>query len=158
MSEEINKPEEMNTPAASEKPRWYVVHTYSGYENKVKANIEKTVENRGMQHLIHEVSVPLQDVVEMKDGQQKKVSRKVFPGYVLLKMIMTDETWYIVRNTRGVTSFVGLAPNLYHCLMQKCMQWVLVEKLKIWILQWVMQSVLPVVLLQVPLVKFKKSA
>ncbi len=107
MSEEINKPEEMNTPAASEKPRWYVVHTYSGYENKVKANIEKTVENRGMQHLILEVSVPLQDVVEMKDGQQKKVSRKVFPGYVLLKMIMTDETWYIVRNTRGVTSFVG---------------------------------------------------
>ena len=106
MSEEINKPEEMNTNTSAES-KWYVVHTYSGYENKVKANIEKTVENRGMQHLIHEVSVPLQDVVEIKDGQKKTVQRKVFPGYVLLKMIMTDETWYIVRNTRGVTSFVG---------------------------------------------------
>ena len=106
MSEEINKPEEMNTNTSAES-KWDVVHTYSGYENKVKANIEKTVENRGMQHLIHEVSVPLQDVVEIKDGQKKTVQRKVFPGYVLLKMIMTDETWYIVRNTRGVTSFVG---------------------------------------------------
>ena len=94
MSEEINKPEEMNTNTSAES-KWYVVHTYSGYENKVKANIEKTVENRGMQHLIHEVSVPLQDVVEIKDGQKKTVQRKVFPGYVLLKMIMTDETWSV---------------------------------------------------------------
>ncbi|WMI80690.1 transcription termination/antitermination protein NusG [Anaerotignum sp. MB30-C6] len=104
MSEEINKPEEIKTSTES---RWYVVHTYSGYENKVKANIEKTVENRGMQDLIHEISVPLQDVVEIKDGQKKTVQRKVFPGYVLIKMIMNDETWYVVRNTRGVTSFVG---------------------------------------------------
>lgn len=105
MSEEINKPEE--TKAVSAEARWYVVHTYSGYENKVKANIEKTVENRGMQDQIFEVSVPLQDVVEVKDGQKKTVQRKVFPGYVLLNMIMNDETWYVVRNTRGVTSFVG---------------------------------------------------
>lgn len=105
MSEEINKAEE--TRALPEEARWYVVHTYSGYENKVKANIEKTVENRGMQDQIFEVSVPLQDVVEMKDGQKKTVQRKVFPGYVLLNMIMNDETWYVVRNTRGVTSFVG---------------------------------------------------
>ncbi|WP_304507169.1 transcription termination/antitermination protein NusG [Anaerotignum sp.] len=104
MSEEINKPEKIKTSAES---RWYVVHTYSGYENKVKANIEKTVENRGMQDQIHEISVPLQDVVEIKDGQKKTVQRKVFPGYVLIKMIMNDETWYVVRNTRGVTSFVG---------------------------------------------------
>ena len=104
MSEEINKSEELKTSTES---RWYVVHTYSGYENKVKANIEKTVENRGMQDLIHEISVPLQDVVEIKGGQKKTVQRKVFPGYVLIKMFMTDETWYVVRNTRGVTSFVG---------------------------------------------------
>lgn len=104
MSEEINKPEENNISAES---KWYVVHTYSGYENKVKANIQKTVENRGMQDWIHEISVPMQDVVEVKDGQKKTVQRKVFPGYVLIKMIMNDETWYIVRNTRGVTSFVG---------------------------------------------------
>lgn len=90
-----------------EKARWYVVHTYSGYENKVKANIEKLVENRNMQDVIQEVAVPIQDAVEIKDGQKKVVQRKVFPGYVLLKMIMNDDTWYIVRNTRGVTSFVG---------------------------------------------------
>jgi transcriptional antiterminator NusG len=87
--------------------KWYVVHTYSGYENKVKANIEKIVENRGMQDYILEVAVPGQDAVEIKNGQKKVVARKVFPGYVLLKMIMDDDTWYIVRNTRGVTSFVG---------------------------------------------------
>lgn len=87
--------------------RWYVVHTYSGYENKVKANIEKLVENRGMHDLIQEVAVPVEDEVEIKNGQKKVVQRKVFPGYVLLKMIMNDDTWYVVRNTRGVTSFVG---------------------------------------------------
>ena len=86
---------------------WYVVHTYSGYENKVKANIEKIVENRGMQEMIHEVLVPTQESVEIKNGQQKVVNRKVYPGYVMLKMIMDDDTWYVVRNTRGVTSFVG---------------------------------------------------
>ena len=86
---------------------WYVVHTYSGYENKVKANIEKTIENRKLQDQILEVSVPLQDAVEIKNGVKKKVQRKLFPGYVLLHMEMNDETWYVVRNTRGVTGFVG---------------------------------------------------
>ncbi|MCL2593279.1 MAG: transcription termination/antitermination protein NusG [Defluviitaleaceae bacterium] len=89
--------------------KWYVVHTYSGYENKVKANIEKIVETRNLHHEIEEVIVPMHDVVEVKNGQKKNVTRKVFPGYVLLKMVMNDETWYIVRNTRGVTSFVGPA-------------------------------------------------
>ncbi len=89
------------------KTNWYVVHTYSGYENKVKANIEKTIENRKLQDQILEVSVPLQDVIEVKNGVKKKVQKKMFPGYVLLNMEMNDDTWYVVRNTRGVTGFVG---------------------------------------------------
>ncbi|MCI8624767.1 MAG: transcription termination/antitermination protein NusG [Lachnospiraceae bacterium] len=87
--------------------KWYVVHTYSGYENKVKANIEKTIENRKLQDQILEVSVPLEEVVEVKNGVKKQVQKKLFPGYVLLNMIMNDDTWYVVRNTRGVTGFVG---------------------------------------------------
>lgn len=90
-----------------EEAKWYVVHTYSGYENKVKLDIEMAVENRGMENLILEVAVPMQNTVEVKDGKKRLVEKKVFPGYVLVKMIMTDETWYVVRNTRGVTSFVG---------------------------------------------------
>lgn len=86
---------------------WYVVHTYSGYENKVKANIEKTIENRKLQDQILEVAVPVQEVVEVKNGVKKPVSKKLFPGYVLLNMYMNDVTWYVVRNTRGVTGFVG---------------------------------------------------
>lgn len=86
---------------------WYVVHTYSGYENKVKVDIEKTIENRGLQDQILEVSVPMQDVVEIKNGAQKQVAKKMFPGYVLINMVMNDDTWYVVRNTRGVTGFVG---------------------------------------------------
>ena len=86
---------------------WYVVHTYSGYENKVKANIEKTIENRKLQDQILEVTVPMQDVVEIKNGARKQVQKKMFPGYVLINMIMNDDTWYVVRNTRGVTGFVG---------------------------------------------------
>jgi len=86
---------------------WYVVHTYSGYENKVKANIEKTIENRKLQDQILEVAVPMQDVVELKNGARKQVQKKMFPGYVLINMIMNDDTWYVVRNTRGVTGFVG---------------------------------------------------
>lgn len=86
---------------------WYVVHTYSGYENKVKANIEKTIENRKLQDQILEVTVPMQDVVELKNGAKKQVQKKMFPGYVLINMIMNDDTWYVVRNTRGVTGFVG---------------------------------------------------
>ena len=86
---------------------WYVVHTYSGYENKVKANIEKTIENRKLQDQILEVAVPMQDVVEVKNGAKKQVAKKMFPGYVLINMVMNDDTWYVVRNTRGVTGFVG---------------------------------------------------
>ena len=86
---------------------WYVVHTYSGYENKVKANIEKTIENRHLEEEILEVRVPMQDVVEMKSGAKKTVQKKMFPGYVLINMVMNDDTWYVVRNTRGVTGFVG---------------------------------------------------
>lgn len=86
---------------------WYVVHTYSGYENKVKANIEKTIENRHLEEEILEVRVPMQDVMEMKNGARKSVQKKMFPGYVLINMVMNDDTWYVVRNTRGVTGFVG---------------------------------------------------
>lgn len=87
--------------------RWYVAHTYSGYENKVKLDIEKTIENRKLQDQIFEVLVPVEEVVELKDGKKKSVSKKIFPGYVLINMIMNDATWYVVRNTRGVTGFVG---------------------------------------------------
>ena len=86
---------------------WYVVHTYSGYENKVKANIEKTIENRHLEDQILEVRVPMEDVVEVNNGTRKQLQRKLFPGYVLLNMVMNDDTWYVVRNTRGVTGFVG---------------------------------------------------
>ena len=86
---------------------WYVVHTYSGYENKVKANIEKTIENRHLEEEILEVRVPMQDVMEVKNGARKTVQKKMFPGYVLINMVMNDDTWYVVRNTRGVTGFVG---------------------------------------------------
>ncbi|MCR4709781.1 MAG: transcription termination/antitermination protein NusG [Clostridiales bacterium] len=87
--------------------KWYVVHTYSGHENKVKVNIEKMVENRNMQNLILEIAVPTEDVVEIKDGQRKIKTKKMFPGYVIIKMIVTNESWYLVRNTQGVTGFVG---------------------------------------------------
>ena len=93
----------------SEKARWYVVHTYSGYENKVKANLEKTIENTNLQSLLQDIQVPMEEVVEEKDGKQKISLKKKFPGYVLVKMLMTDESWYVVRNTRGVTGFVGPA-------------------------------------------------
>lgn len=86
---------------------WYVAHTYSGYENKVKANIDKAIENRHLEDQILEVRVPMQDVVEIKNGVRKNATKKMFPGYVLINMIMNDDTWYVVRNTRGVTGFVG---------------------------------------------------
>ena len=86
---------------------WYVVHTYSGYENKVKADIEKTIENRHLEEEILEVRIPMQDVVELKNGAKKQVQKKMFPGYVLINMVMNDDTWYVVRTTRGVTGFVG---------------------------------------------------
>ena len=86
---------------------WYIVHSYSGYENKVKADIEKTIENRHLEEEILEVRIPMQDVVELKNGAKKQVQKKMFPGYVLINMVMNDDTWYVVRNTRGVTGFVG---------------------------------------------------
>ncbi|MDP4089754.1 MAG: transcription termination/antitermination protein NusG [Bacillota bacterium] len=91
----------------SERARWFVVHTYSGYENKVKANLEKTIENRNLQDLVHDVQVPMEEVIEEKDGKKKVTQKKIFPGYVLVKMVMNDDSWYVVRNTRGVTGFVG---------------------------------------------------
>ena len=91
----------------AEEAKWYVVHTYSGYENKVKVDIEKTIENRNLQDQILEVMVPMQTVVEERNGEKKQVQKKMFPAYVLLNMVMNDETWYVVRNTRGVTGFVG---------------------------------------------------
>lgn len=91
----------------AEKAKWYVAHTYSGYENKVKANIEKAIENRNMQDIILDIRVPMEEVIEMKDDVPRRVMRKTFPGYVIVKMIMTSESWYVIRNTRGVTGFVG---------------------------------------------------
>ncbi|MBO5478265.1 MAG: transcription termination/antitermination protein NusG [Clostridia bacterium] len=87
--------------------RWYVVHTYSGYENKVKTDLEKTIKNRELEDYFFEIVVPMEEQIEIKDGKRKTNLRKVFPGYVLIKMIVTEESWYIVRNTRGVTGFVG---------------------------------------------------
>ncbi|MDE5917727.1 MAG: transcription termination/antitermination protein NusG [Oscillospiraceae bacterium] len=93
----------------SEAAKWYVVHTYSGYENKVAQNIERVVENRKLHDLILEVKVPTEKVTEITDGKTKEVERKTYPGYVLLKMVYTDDSWYVVRNTRGGTGFVGPA-------------------------------------------------
>ena len=87
--------------------QWFVAHTYSGYENKVKVDIEKTIENRGLQDQILEVTVPMETILEVKNGVEKSSDKKLFPGYVLIHMYMNDETWYVVRNTRGVTGFVG---------------------------------------------------
>jgi transcriptional antiterminator NusG len=91
----------------AENAKWYVAHTYSGYENTVKASIEKAIENRNMTDLIHEITIPMETVTEITDNGPKTVERKVFPGYVLVKMVMTDDTWHLVRNVRGVTGFVG---------------------------------------------------
>ena len=88
-------------------PKWYVVHTYSGYENKVKTDLEKTIKNREMEEFFFNIVVPMEEQVEIKDGKRKINLKKVFPGYVLIKMIVTEESWYVVRNTRGVTGFVG---------------------------------------------------
>ena len=91
----------------NEQPHWYVIHTYSGYENKVKDSLEKVVENRSLQDVILEIKVPTEESIEIKNGKKKTVTRKVFPGYVMVKMLLTDQAWYVVRNTRGVTGFVG---------------------------------------------------
>lgn len=97
----------MSQKDESVEPRWYVVHTYSGYENKVKTDLEKTVKNRELEDFFFEIIVPMEEQIEIKDGKKKTNLKKVFPGYVLVKMIVTEATWYIVRNTRGVTGFVG---------------------------------------------------
>ena len=88
-------------------PRWYVAHTYSGYENKVKANLEKIIENRGLGHLIFDIRIPVETIVETDGDSEKEIESKIFPSYVLIKMVMTDESWHVVRNIRGVTGFVG---------------------------------------------------
>ena len=100
-------PDELQTNEA----KWYVIHTYSGYENKVKTTLETIIENRGLQDMIQEVSVPMEEQIEVKDGKKKVALKKIYPGYVLIKMVYTEEIWYIVRNTRGVTGFVGPSSN-----------------------------------------------
>ena len=107
----------------SSEPLWYVVHTYSGYEDKVKKSLETVIKNRGMQDYFFEIIIPMLEEVEIKDGREKSALKKIFPGYVLIKMILTDDTWYVVRNIRGVTSFVGSGNNanciaylVIHCL------------------------------------------
>ena len=108
--------------------KWYVVHTYSGYENKVKANIDKTIENRHLEDQILEVRVPLEEVTELRNGVEKAVQRKMFPGYVMIHMIMNDDTWYVVRNTRGVTGFVSdLDPSRFRLMRAR---WRILESTK----------------------------
>jgi len=97
----------MSQVKEGQEPRWYVVHTYSGYENKVKTDLEKTIKNRELEDFFFDIVVPMEEQIEIKDGKRKTNLKKVFPGYVLIKMIVTEESWYIVRNTRGVTGFVG---------------------------------------------------
>lgn len=96
-----------NKQEKTDRPYWYVVYTYSGYENKVMTNLLKTVENQGLEDCILDVKVPMEETIEIKNGKKKHVQRKLFPGYVMVKMFLTDESWYVVRNTRGVTGFVG---------------------------------------------------
>ena len=109
-TEETKKPEPQGVfikQEKTDKPYWYVIHTYSGYENKVKVNLEKAIQNRGFEDVILEVKVPMEETIEVKNGKKKHVQKKMYPGYVMVKMILDDETWYVVRNTRGVTGFVG---------------------------------------------------
>ena len=114
VNEGINEAAEAEVPSQEEQKsseknqkRWYIVHTYSGYENKVKTDLEKTIKNRELEDFFFEIVVPMEEQIEIKDGKRKTNLKKVFPGYVLIKMIVTEATWYIVRNTRGVTGFVG---------------------------------------------------
>ncbi len=110
---EVNEVTDSNKDKKNElgEPKWYVVHTYSGYENKVKTDLEKTIKNRELEDYFFSVVVPMEEQVEIKDGKRKTNLKKVFPGYVLIKMIVTESSWYIVRNTRGVTGFVGSGSN-----------------------------------------------
>lgn len=97
----------MSQESEKNQPKWYVVHTYSGYENKVKKDLENTIKNRELEDYFFDIVVPMEEQIEIKDGKRKTNIKKVFPGYVLIKMIVTEESWYIVRNTRGITGFVG---------------------------------------------------
>ncbi len=99
--------------------KWYVVHTYSGYENKVASSLEAVIENRNLRDMIQDVKIPVETVVEIKDGKRKETENKLYPSYVFVKMVLTDETWYIVRNTRGVTGFVGASSQKPSPLSQK---------------------------------------
>ena len=99
--------------------KWYVVHTYSGYENKVASSLEAVIENRNLRDMIQDVRIPVETVVEIKDGKRKETENKLYPSYVFVKMVLTDETWYIVRNTRGVTGFVGASSQKPSPLSQK---------------------------------------
>ena len=105
--QDTNTEQQLDESAVTTEPKWYVAHTYSGYENKVMANLITTIQNRHLEEQIFEVKIPMQDVIEVKNGVKKAVPKKMFPGYVLVKMVMNDDTWYVVRNTRGVTGFVG---------------------------------------------------
>lgn len=116
----------------AEAAKWYVVHTYSGYENTVKATIEKTIETRHLEDLIHIVSIPMETVTEITDNGPKTYDRKVFPGYVLIKMIMSDEAWYIIKNVRGVTGFVGSGTKPTPSPKRKCSSWAL-KSMRSWL-------------------------
>ena len=105
--QDTNTEQQLDESAVTTEPKWYVAHTYSGYENKVMANLITTIQNRHLEEQIFEVKIPMQDVIEVKNGVKKAVPKKMFPGYVLVRMVMNDDTWYVVRNTRGVTGFVG---------------------------------------------------
>ena len=128
----------------AEEAKWYVAHTYSGYENKVKASLEKVIENRGMQDYFFDIIIPMLEEVEIKDGREKSALKKIFPGYVLVKMILTDDTWYIVRNIRGVTSFVGFGNKPQSLSEEKFVRLALIRRK----LQWIMKSGIRFVLLQ----------
>lgn len=110
---------------AESEARWYVVHTYSGYENKVATDLMTTAENRNLQDMIIDVKVPVEIVTETVGDKTKEVENKLFPGYVFVKMVYTDETWYVVRNIRGCTGFVGPGSKPYHLQMRKFTEWVL---------------------------------
>ena len=112
-------------------PRWYVVHTYSGYENKVKTDLEKTIKNRELEDYFFDIIVPMEEQIEIKDGNKKTNLKKVFPGYVLIKMIVTEETWYIVRNTRGATGFVGSGTEPIPLTEEEIRKMVLIEEVKV---------------------------
>ena len=112
-------------------PRWYVVHTYSGYENKVKTDLEKTIKNRELEDYFFDIIVPMEEQIEIKDGTKKTNLKKVFPGYVLIKMIVTEETWYIVRNTRGATGFVGSGTEPIPLTDEEIRKMGLIEEVKV---------------------------